>query len=181
MRTLNLDYCHRTPLLTATGLLWMLLGLTMLGAVLAEYTQVRNALARQEDRIDTLNEDVNRKVKARERLVSEAKHREPELKEARAVLRRLAIPWENVFAALEGATRVHRNRIRILGLQPDAERSLVLLTGEADDLGDLMDYLERLGSSGALRRARLVNHRIHVDLPRRPVRFTAVAEWVTGS
>lgn len=181
MRALNLDYCRRPPLITAAGLVWLALGLAVLAAALEQYRDVQEELERQENRVDSLTEQLTRKTKARERMASEAKKREPELKEAQAVLRRLTTPWEEVFGALEQATRVHRDRIRVLGVQPDMDKGLVLLTGEAKGLDDLMDYLDRLGSGGSLRRARLVSHQMQVELPGRPIRFYAVAEWSTGS
>ena len=179
MRPLELDYSGRRSWVTLEAVAWFGVGLLVLAVSITQYGEVMEALERQESRLDSLRAQLDRAAKAKERRVAEAKAREPELKEAKAVLRRLAMPWEGVFGALEQATRVHRDRIRVLGVQPDVEKGLVLLTGEAKDFGELMDYLDRIGNSGMLRRVRLVNHQVQTDVAGRPIRFYAVAEWKT--
>lgn len=167
--------------MTWPGCLWLGIGLAVLSACFEAYGVVMEQLDRQEREAEALQEHMDRQAKTRARLEAEAKKREPELREARAVVRRLGVPWEGVFSALEQATRAHHDRIRVLAVQPDVEKRLVLLHGEAKDLGELMDYLDRIGESGILSKARLVNHQMHTDLPNRPIRFYAVAEWDTPS
>lgn len=177
MQTLRLDYCHRPPFVTAQGVLWVLLGIALVAVSGMTYLDSLDAMQQQEEREDRLRARLDRTTHAREQKLAEAKRREPELKDAQAVLRRLSVPWEQVFGALEHATRTHRDRIRVLGVQPDVDKGLVLLSGEAKDFDELMNYLDQLGGSGVLTRVRLLNHQVQGDAAGRPIKFYAVAEW----
>lgn len=176
-----LDYCVRRPVITLRGIAWLLFGILVVAAVAGSYSGVLDMVQRQEDQLESLSDQLKRKVRAREQRVADAKRLDPELAVAKAVLRRLALPWEDVFMALEQATLAHRDRIRVLGVQPDVDKGVVMISGESMDFDVLMDYLQQIEKSGVLTRVRLVNHQIQVDAAGRPIRFYAVGAWKTAS
>lgn len=176
-----LDYSGRRPVITLRGIAWLLVGILIVAAVVWSYRDVLDMVQRQEDQLESLGDQLKRKVRAREQRVEDTKRLDPELAVAKAVLRRLALPWEEVFMALEQATMAHRDRIRVLGVQPDVDKGIVMISGESEDFEVLMDYLKRIEKSGVLTRVRLVNHQIQVDVAGRPIRFYAVGSWKTSS
>jgi|CXWL01.1.fsa_nt_gi hypothetical protein len=176
-----LDYCARRPVITLRGIAWLLFGILIVTAVVWSYGDALDMVQRQEDQLELLSEQLKRKVRAREQRVADAKRLDPELASAKAVLRRLALPWEDVFMALEQATRAHHDRIRVLGVQPDVDKGVVMISGESKDFDVLIDYLERIKTSGVFTRVRLVNHQIQVNVAGHPIRFYAVGEWKPAS
>lgn len=179
MHALKLDYCYRPPFLTMQGVIWLMLGVVLVTSSVFSYIEGLAAIQQQEEREEALRNRLDRAKRARDLKVADAKRLEPELKDAHAVLRRLSMPWEEVFGALEQATRRHQDRIRVLGVQPDVDKGLVLLSGEAKDFDELLNYLEELGGSRVLMRARLLNHQVQGEAAGRPIKFYAVAEWKT--
>lgn len=179
MRRLRLGYRHRRPLVTLQGLVWLGIGAAVLAMAMSQYAEVADALQRQESRLDSLREQLDRKTKLHEQRAADAKRRDPELREAHTIVKRLSIPWEEVFTTLESATRKHGGRIRVRGIQPDVEKGVILLNGEAKDFGALMDYLDHVETAGVLSRVRLVNHQVQTGGSGHPVRFYAMAEWHT--
>lgn len=172
-----LDYCARRPVITLRGVAWLLFGVLIVAAVVVSYGDALDAMDRQDAQRELLSDQLQRKVRAREQRVADAKRLDPELADAKAVLRQLAIPWEDVFMALEQATRAHRDRIRVLGVQPDVDKGVVMINGESKDFDVLMDYLEKIEQSGVFTRVRLVNHQVKSDTDGRMIRFYAVGEW----
>jgi hypothetical protein len=71
--------------------------------------------------------------------------------------------------------------IKLLGMQPDVDKGVVVISGESKDFDGLMDYLARLGQGGALRQVRLVNHQVEADAPGKPIRFIAMGVWKAGA
>lgn len=176
-----LDYCAGRQAITVSGIAWLLVGILVVAVAAGSYGDALDRAQDQEDRLESVRDKLKRKVRAREQHLADAKRLDPELVSAKAVLRRLALPWDDLFTALEQATRAHRDRIRVLGVQPDVDKGVVLLSGESKDFEVLMDYLERIEKSGILTRVRLVNHQIQVNAAGRPIRFYAVGEWRTAS
>ena len=176
-----LDHSGRRPVITLRGIAWLLVGILIVAAAVWSYGDALDMVQRLENRLESLGDQLKRKVRAREQRVEDAKRLDPELAVAKAVLRRLALPWEEVFMALEQATMAHRDRIRVLGVQPDVDKGIVMISGESEDFEVLMDYLKRIEKSGVLTRVRLVNHQIQVDVAGRPIRFYAVGSWKTSS
>ena len=67
--------------------------------------------------------------------------------------------------------------VALLSVQPQPQQRLVTLHGEARSYADVLAYMERLDSSGAFARARLLNHKVKREDPRHPVDFAIAATW----
>lgn len=97
---------------------------------------------------------------------------------ARETLRRLSLPWEELFAALESA---RSDRVALLAIEPDAESGALSISGEARDYLAALTYAERLAEAKGLRNVHLLRHEIRRDAPQRTVTFTVSANWRQGS
>jgi hypothetical protein len=97
-----------------------------------------------------------------------------DLSRARAVLRRLAAPWDELFAEVEAAVGPD---VALLGVQPDLASARVRITGEARTLAQGLAFAARLNRGPALGEAMFSTHEVRVQDPQRPVRFTLEARW----
>lgn len=91
------------------------------------------------------------------------------------IARRLTIPWQKLFLAIESASDP---RIALLEIRPDPGRSLVRLSGEAANLDEVLEYLQKLQKLPELKRPHLVSHAIIPNSGGNVVlRFIIQAEW----
>lgn len=97
-----------------------------------------------------------------------------ELEQANDVARRLTLPWDRLFKAMENSAV---DKVALLSVQPDPQQQIVSLNGEAQAYADVLTYMVKLDASGALTKVRLVNHEIKRDDPQHPVAFTVTARW----
>ena len=95
-------------------------------------------------------------------------------KEIGSALQRLALPWGTLFVAIEAPSN---ESVVLLELQPDVERSQVLLTGEAKDFESLGRYVEELEDQEVLNNVYLVSHQVQLQSPVRQIRFVVRADW----
>ena len=97
-----------------------------------------------------------------------------EVDQANEVIRRLSMPWNGLFRAIEESAI---DRVALLSVQPDSNRQILNLRGEAQAYDDVLAYVERLDASGALAQARLVTHEVKAGDPQHPVVFAVAARW----
>lgn len=93
---------------------------------------------------------------------------------ARDTVERLAMPWGNLFGALEAASS---EQIAVLGVEPDPKAGKVLISGEGKDYLATLTYVLNLSRSAALSGVQLVRHETKSDDPQRPVSFAVSARW----
>jgi hypothetical protein len=99
---------------------------------------------------------------------------EGELSAARDTLRRLAVPWNSLFRALEAA---QTDRAWLLTVEPEAQNGTVTLTGEARDYLAALSYVANLEQQPSLSRVHLARHETRQNDPQRPLAFTVSASW----
>jgi hypothetical protein len=95
-----------------------------------------------------------------------------EIINANDVLRRLSVPWDELFKAVETSSGSH---ITLLTLEPDFDNKQVKISGEANTYPTIMKYITELQSQEVFGSVFLQNHDIKQDDPDKPVRFTLVA------
>jgi hypothetical protein len=94
-----------------------------------------------------------------------------EVAAGRDAAQRLSLPWLDLLAALESAAT---EEVALLGIDPDAAKGTVLITGEARDYLATLDYLRGLGRSETLSQVQLVRH----EQKGRAVAFSVSADWL---
>jgi hypothetical protein len=156
-----------------------ILGMLMLGAAVAgatgqgwHYLQLRTEAEAWQADLGRIDRSANApRVKdspeERERLLAELRY-------ANRIIDKLDTPWDALFGAVE---TTEGEQAVLLGVEPDAERREVRLTGEAKDSAAMLDYLRELRGMPAIRDAHLTGHQINVEDPQRPVRFIVQANW----
>lgn len=97
-----------------------------------------------------------------------------EVTRANDVLRRITLPWDELFGAVEAAAP---NDVALLAMEPDSDSQALKIAGEAKDVPAMLDYIRNLESRAMFRTVTLQSHQIQHQDPQRPIRFSIVAAW----
>lgn len=97
-----------------------------------------------------------------------------EARDANAVIDRLTLPWQGLFAAFEMAGS---GDVALIAIEPDAVKRTIRVTAEARNARAMIRYVERLQAAGGLREVTLARHEIQTDDASLPVRFVLTAAW----
>lgn len=94
---------------------------------------------------------------------------------ASGVVRQLTLPWDRLFGAVEEATS---KQVALLTIQPEAQKGVLNVTGEAKDYAAILTFITRLEETKVLRNVHLVNHEVRDQDPDRPLHFTVAGFWM---
>jgi hypothetical protein len=97
-----------------------------------------------------------------------------EIEQANEVIHRLSLPWDALFRGMEDAAS---ERIALLGVEPDLNRHVVTLSGEAQAYGEVLRYMTRLDAGAVLTEPRLLSHEVRSEGLLHPVAFAISANW----
>lgn len=171
MRALNLDFA-RTRLPTAWWQWLLLLGAAGLSAILLinyrSYVKDINQLEREIRLADAPGAGTKSSPKMDAQTAKT-------VRSANQILERLHMPWETLFRDIELA---QISEIALLAIEPNAERSTVMIEGEARNSSAILAYIGELEDQAALAEVRLVSHEIRQEDAEKPVRFIVTAQWV---
>jgi hypothetical protein len=170
LRRLELDFRRRPAGATWTGWVLLVLALVFTGDLAQTYLESRATLATAEARLAKLTRSADRN-----RPASRASSATPEeIAAARETYHRLAMPWNELFGALESAGT---DRVTLVAIEPDAKSGTVMISGEARDYPAVLDYVVKLRQSAALSSAYLVKHEARQGGTQAAVGFAVAANW----
>lgn len=98
------------------------------------------------------------------------------LARAEAIARRLVVPWESLFQAIEA---IPSRGVRLLAILPDPGNRALTVSGEAKDYLAMLNYVNALAAPGALSEVHLVRHEMRAQDPRFTVSFELQASWAS--
>jgi Tfp pilus assembly protein PilN len=93
---------------------------------------------------------------------------------ANEILRRISLPWQDLFHAVESAAP---KDVALLAMEPDPDKQLLKIAGEAKDVAAMLEYVRSLEGRPIFRSVTLSNHQVQQQDPQRPIRFSLVAAW----
>lgn len=171
MQNLDLDFRRRRP--AVPGARWAILALALaftahLGV---SYHGVRKAIAQNDERLAEARRSMDGATRAARASPAPSPD---EIRLARDTIQRLAMPWNNLFRALESTAS---DKVALLAIEPEPNSGTVLISGEAADYRAVLDYVSQLGRAEHLHRAHLVRHEREQDVPQQPVAFSIAASW----
>ena len=170
MRKLDFDFHIQRRRNAWAGWALLLLGLALWGEMSFSYISLQQEMSGLEKRL--LKNGWSGKALQRKGVAS---YTSAEFAQAQETIARIAIPWNDLFHALE---KVKVERVALLALESDPKAGTVLLRGEAGDLPALLTYVARLGSTGQLDEVYLLRHEFRRDgNPQRPLAFSISARW----
>jgi hypothetical protein len=172
MTELRLDYQHNPPF---PWLGTVLLGVAVVILVLtgAYYQRLGNRVATVEAKIEQAGNRGAPRPSGRLAGRNPAELAQ-EVNNANDALRRLTVPWESLFHALESTGN---QNITLLSIEPDIEKQQVKIKGEAKDFNALVNYITHLQGQEVFGSVYLQNHDVQQQDPDKPVRFSLLAAW----
>jgi hypothetical protein len=168
----ELDFSRPQPVLgrVAPWAGWLLLvaALVFAGWLAADHAE---RLARR----DAAELQLRRALAPQARSAADASALTAEIRYADAALEPGRIPWERVFAAIEGAAAA---QVAVLRMHPRGAAREIHVAGEAADADALSAYLARLGARPGVARVRLLGHQ-PMGAAGPGLRFELVVEWAS--
>jgi hypothetical protein len=174
MRALHLDFLHPAGPRVRIGAALLALGIAAAALAGWRYFVLAGDVARLEARVADLNSLARRTFPQLRAPAGDARLLAQEVGRANAVLASLTLPWDAMFAELEGAAS---KDVALLGIQPDGTGRQVRLAGEARRYEDLLAYVARLEATAGFANVFLAAHEVRTDAPGQPVAFTLTADW----
>jgi hypothetical protein len=80
-----------------------------------------------------------------------------------------------LFEAIE---RADAQEVTLLNVAPNSKKQQVLITGEAKNIQEVLNYIVKLEAQPVLQSAYLQSHSIDETNVSKPVKFTVMAHWV---
>ena len=174
MKPLHLDYQRRFRPFPILGVVLLIISLALALQIARQYLHSTQLLSTLEDKADKVERmarkhDVNLKAdpKSREQITREVTR-------ANEVLRRITLPWDELFRAVESASP---KDVALLTMEPDSDKQLLKIVGEAKDVAAMLDYVRKLEGNAMFRMVTLQSHQVQQQDPQRPIRFALVADW----
>lgn len=171
MRALTIDFAPTARRRSSPRLMALLAASVLTLAVFALYSDLQSEAARLEGRLSSLRSTDAANAPVPVRLDKDLQFK---VRQANEVIDRLALPWDRLFRAVEGAATL---RVVLLGITPDARAGSVQITGEAADPEAMFDYVQRLEEQTELAGVFLLQHQREERRPGRPLRFVAIGSW----
>ena len=97
-----------------------------------------------------------------------------ELAAARETVQRLALPWDDLFRALEAAAS---DQVVLASIEPDTAKGIVTISGDGKDYLAALTYVANLSRTEGLDAVQLVRHEQKAQDPRGRVSFAVTAAW----
>lgn len=170
MAELRLDYQHGRPFPRGGAILLIvaLSGLLMSGAY---YSELRGKAAGWEAKL-ARNERASTGARDSGSVARPAADVALEVKHANEVLRQLGLPWEGVFRAVESSGS---KDVVLLALEPDMEKRVMKISGEAKNIPAMLGYITQLGERDMFDSVYLLSHQVQQQSQEKPVRFALLA------
>ncbi len=175
MRAIYLDYQRTYRPFPTLGVILLLVALGIGAQVVRQYqylSYVLDGWEEMEVRVDRLARQHDIRLGAQGD--PDAEQRAREVTKANEVLRRITLPWDELFAAIESAAP---GQVALLTMEPDAEKRVLKISGEAKHVAAMLDYIRLLERRPMFHTVTLSNHQVQVTDPQRPVHFSLVAAW----
>ena len=172
MRQLSLDYMRENQIQRLVGMLVAAVAVAGIVALGFYYRNLMVQSARLEDSMAQLKLHLGHVGMMTS--VVDAQQSVVEIKDANEVIMQMTLPWNELFNALEEA---NSNNIALLGIEPDARRRVVRVSGEAKNSEALFAYLRALQAIKSMSGVYLKSQQVQERSPERPIRFTLDASW----
>jgi hypothetical protein len=175
MRAIYLDYQKAYRPFPTLGVILLLVALGVGAQMVRQHGYLSDILEgweALEKRVDRLAR--HHDLRPGERRNPDAEQGAREVAKANEVLRRITLPWDELFAAVESAAP---SEVALLTMEPDAEKRLLKITGEAKHVAAMFDYIRTLERRPMFQTVTLSNHQEQITDPQRPIRFTLMAAW----
>lgn len=171
---LHLDYQHSQGVVPWRGWVLLVISLGLMAASGFHYGQLSDSAEQWEQKADQIERASLRPDRGGGLTERETRDMALEVKHANEVLHRLTLPWEPLFQAVESCAS---KEVALLAMEPDLEKRVVKISGEAKNLAAMLDYVRRLEAQAVFGSVYLQSHQVQQHDPEKPVRFAVLARW----
>lgn len=171
MNQLYLDFQRSNKPIPWVGISLLLLASVSLAIAEIHYQGLAASIDYWELKTGELNRNSERKLTGSQRELNDIAL---EVKHANEVLNQITLPWEKLFQAVEWSSG---KDVALLTIEPDAEKRVVKISGEAKNITAVLGYISHLSGQEILSSVYLQSHEVQSQNPERPVRFSLVATW----
>lgn len=171
MHALTLDFRHNDRPFGWINSLLLLTGLALLSLTAYYAWQMSERTSELESFVASRSKPAAKSSASRNS--GEQQEMEREMGVARNVVTQLNLPWEPMFKVLEDAPQ----KVALLSVEPDARKRELVLTGEAKDFTEMLDYVRYLQGQPMFFGINLQTHQINQQDNDKPVRFRLTAGW----
>ena len=163
LQALELDFVRRRRVSPWAGRALLAIALAFAGDVGVGYMKTQNQILETQARLDRTG-----------RSYASARKASPEeIAAARETVQRLALPWAELFTALESASS---DQVALLAIEPDPKSGTVVISGDSKDYLAALTYVLNLSRVESLSRVQLVRH----EAKQNAVGFSVSASWAGG-
>lgn len=148
------------------------LGVVALVSCYFSYSAVSAKVASIENELEQLSQNKPVKRSSADRLQLDAIKHQSELQQQ--IHESLVMPWPALFHDLEISKPEH---ILLTDVLPDAKDNTIRITGQANQLTDVLAYIQELKSTSTLRSVNLLDHHIIKLEANTSVNFEIEAIW----
>ncbi len=179
MRRLKLQFPYIGQHSPAVDYSLLLIGLLTLVLVIYQFTTSTKEVDYWETRVVRIEQqqqqrEVTPQRSSRQKQRNITQEIRQEIRKASIVIEQMNLPWESFFDAIEFSA--HED-VAILSLQPSIANSSMRISGEAKDMSVLLLFVEALERELVFENAHLLNYKIKLDNPHKPVVFLLTASW----
>ena len=164
----HLDYQRAPGSFPWLGLALLAMALALLAWIGSDYLGLTRQAAGLEAKAAQIAQNHPR-LRKEKLTVAETRDRVQEVKRANEVLSHLTLPWERLFQAVESSSG---KEVALLTIDPDMQKGIVKISGEAKTLGAALEYIQKLEKQEMFGTVYLQSHQIQWQDPEKPVRFT---------
>ena len=175
MHTLQLDYQPRHWSAYPVGMAIMVAALIACMLVFGRYAVTSSEVKSQESQWQSSRHGLNESNGDSKSSPEKIEQLKPELKHANEVVQQLALPWDNLFKAIEV---FNPNQVALLRIETDMSRNTVTIAAESKDFNAMLGYVKSLNRQSSLKDVYLTDHQVQEHDVQRPVRFTISAVWL---
>ncbi len=171
MTRLDLDYQNSLKPLPWPGVVLLLLAMATLALIATYYRGMNEKIGYWEAKAGQVLRASERQSSGSQR---ELKETAQEIKHANEVLGQITLPWDKLFQAVEWSSG---KDVALLTIEPDAEKHVVKISGEAKHIPAVLTYIRHLSAQDIFTNVYLQSHQVQEQSPDKPVRFALIASW----
>lgn len=163
------------PMAPLLGVLLMLIALIYMAQILTQYWTLQEKLTIAKNDLNT-KKTVTPNIQVPKTVVDMPVELSlKDQQQARLIARLLGLNWAGLLHGLE---HVQTDNIALKAVVPDADKSRLVLSGQAKNYEALIAYIQQLQTLPQLKNVFLQQHSVDVDHPQRPVNFELVGVWM---
>ena len=176
MKKINLDFRKQAPRFSLAGIFLLVAGAAVVAQLAVQSGDLRSRIQEAEQKLTRLEKEGQRRLQqaGQPTQAADSAAMQLEVSQANEILHQLSRPWNGLFKAIESS---NEKEIALLSVQPDMQRRVLRLGGEAKSFDALLAYVGRLEKNEGLSKVFVTQHEIRNQDPEKPVRFTLVASW----